>query len=129
MVAAVADVGWGVIVDHVLLDEHWVADAAATLGRFPLLAVAVRCPLAELQRRERDRGDRTVGQARAHFDTVHRWARHDRSSTRIRQVRSAGQQHQLGTADAAREDFGLRERVPRGPDTDRPVWITRMGDW
>ena len=77
MVAAATDAGWGVIVDHVLLDERWVADAASTLGRFPLLSVAVRCPLAELERRERDRGDRTVGQARAHFVTVHRWARHD----------------------------------------------------
>jgi chloramphenicol 3-O phosphotransferase len=77
MVAAAAETGWDVIVDHVLLDERWVADAATVLGRFPLFTVALRCPLAELQRRERDRGDRTVGQARAHFDTVHRWARHD----------------------------------------------------
>lgn len=71
MVAAAADTGWDVVVDHVLLDPRWVTDLAAVLGGYPLLAVGVRCRLDELERRERQRRDRTIGQARAHFDTVH----------------------------------------------------------
>lgn len=71
MVDAVATAGWDVIVDHVLLDPRWVADAEAVLGRHGLVKVAVRCPLDELRRRELARRDRTVGQAGAHFHTVH----------------------------------------------------------
>jgi chloramphenicol 3-O phosphotransferase len=77
MVAAAAAVGWGVLVDHVLLDRRWVADAAAVLGGYQLLSVGVRCPLAEVVRRERERRDRTLGQARAQFDVVHTHARYD----------------------------------------------------
>jgi chloramphenicol 3-O phosphotransferase len=77
MVAAAADVGWRVLVDHVLLDPHWVDDAAEVWGTYPLLSVGVRCPLDEVVRRERQRRDRTLGQARAHFDAVHAYARYD----------------------------------------------------
>ncbi|HRL14697.1 MAG TPA: hypothetical protein PKX07_22635, partial [Aggregatilineales bacterium] len=31
----------------------------------------IRCPLAVLEQRERDRKDRTLGQARAQFDVIH----------------------------------------------------------
>jgi chloramphenicol 3-O phosphotransferase len=71
MVAGLADLGWDVVVDHVLLDPGWVRDAAAALATYPLLSVGVHCPLDELIRREATRGDRTLGQARAHFATVH----------------------------------------------------------
>jgi chloramphenicol 3-O phosphotransferase len=71
MVAGLADLGWDVVVDHVLLDPGWVRDAAAALAPYPLLSVGLHCPLDELIRREATRGDRTLGQARAHFATVH----------------------------------------------------------
>jgi chloramphenicol 3-O phosphotransferase len=77
MVATVAEAGWDVIVDHVLLDPRWVADAAEVLGAHPLLSVGLRCPLPELVRREQARRDRTLGQARAQHATVHAWARYD----------------------------------------------------
>jgi chloramphenicol 3-O phosphotransferase len=71
MVAGLAELGWDVVVDHVLLDAGWVRDAATVLAPYPLLSVGVHCPLDELIRRESARGDRTLGQARAHFETVH----------------------------------------------------------
>ncbi|MBD0323919.1 MAG: hypothetical protein ICV72_11120 [Aldersonia sp.] len=77
IVAATAAVGWHVLIDHVLLDPRWVDDAAEAWGRYPLLSVGVRCPLDEVVRRERQRCDRTLGQARAHFDAVHAYARYD----------------------------------------------------
>ena len=77
MVASAAGAGWGVVVDHVLLDPRWVADAASAFRPYAVLSVAVRCPLDELVRRERERRDRTVGQARAHFDVAHAYARYD----------------------------------------------------
>jgi chloramphenicol 3-O phosphotransferase len=76
-VAALADQGFDVVVDHVLLSPAWVADAAAAFGDRPVLSVGVRCPLAEVIRREAARGDRTLGQARAQFDVVHSYAAYD----------------------------------------------------
>lgn len=76
-VAALAGQGFDVVVDHVLLSPDWVADAAAALRGFPVLSVGVRCPLAEVVRREAARADRTLGQARAQFETVHAYAGYD----------------------------------------------------
>jgi len=71
MIAALAQTGNNVIVDHVLLDPAWVRECATVIGRFPALLVGVYCPLAVVEQRERDRQDRTLGQARAQFHKVH----------------------------------------------------------
>ncbi|CAA9264948.1 MAG: hypothetical protein AVDCRST_MAG41-2595 [uncultured Corynebacteriales bacterium] len=76
-VAALAGEGFDVVVDHVLLSAGWVADAAAAWAGHPVLSVGVRCPLAEVVRREATRGDRTLGQARAQFVPVHAHAGYD----------------------------------------------------
>jgi chloramphenicol 3-O phosphotransferase len=77
MVAALAAQGFDVLVDHVLLDPSWVRDAAAAFTGHPVLSVGVRCPLPEVVRREATRGDRTLGQARAQFHSVHAHAGYD----------------------------------------------------
>lgn len=76
-VAALAGQGFDVVVDHVLLSPDWVLDAADALAGLPVLSVGVRCPLAEVIRREAARGDRTLGQARAQFESVHAYASYD----------------------------------------------------
>ena len=76
-VAALAGEGFDVVVDHVLLSPGWVADAAEALAARAVLSVGVRCPLAEVVRREAARGDRTLGQARAQLDVVHAYAGYD----------------------------------------------------
>ena len=43
----------------------------AVFAPYPLLSVGVRCPLDEVIRREAARRNRTLGQARAHFESVH----------------------------------------------------------
>ena len=70
-VAALAAAGNRLIVDDVLLDPAWLRDWVEVLAPFPVLFVGVRCPLHVVERRERERGDRAVGQARGHFGTVH----------------------------------------------------------
>ena len=70
-VAAIAASGVSVIVDHVLLETAWL-DACRTLWQdLDWLFVGVRCPLAVVEQRERDRQDRTIGQAAAQFAVVH----------------------------------------------------------
>lgn len=76
-VAALAGQGFDVLVDHVLLDPSWVRDAGSAFAGLPVLSVGVRCPLAEVVRREAARRDRTLGQARAQFHSVHAYAGYD----------------------------------------------------
>ena len=77
MVASLADSGLSVIVDHVLLEEAWLPDLAHRLSGHEVLFVGVRCPLDVVIERERERRDRTIGQAAAQFDVVHRACGYD----------------------------------------------------
>lgn len=70
-VAALAQAGNNVIVDHVLLDPRWVEECACLFRNLPACFVGVYCPLDVVEQRERERQDRTLGQARAQFDKVH----------------------------------------------------------
>lgn len=63
--------GWNVVADHVLVEPAWAADCARRFAPLPAWLVAVRCPLAVLEERERSRRNRTLGQARAQFERVH----------------------------------------------------------
>jgi len=71
MVAALAAEGHDVIVDHVLLEPDWLPDLGARVAA-DLFVVGVRCPLEVVVERERDRKDRTIGQAAAMHDVIHR---------------------------------------------------------
>ena len=51
------------IVDHVLLEPGWLPDLAGRLAGHEVLFIGVHCPLEVVVERERERRDRTVGQA------------------------------------------------------------------
>ena len=70
-VGALAEAGLSVIVDHVVLESAWVDDMRACWRLLDWTFVGVRCPLAVVEQRERDRRDRTLGQAAAQFAVVH----------------------------------------------------------
>ncbi len=73
MVAGLAGEGNDVIVDAFLTEPWMVPSAAARLGDFPAYLAGLRCPVDELERRERERGDRFPGIARAFAETVHQY--------------------------------------------------------
>ncbi|MCL2363470.1 MAG: chloramphenicol phosphotransferase CPT family protein [Defluviitaleaceae bacterium] len=64
-----SDMGMNVIVDHALTncvlgkDPKALEECIALLNDAPVLFVHVTCPLDELRRREKERGDRQIGQA------------------------------------------------------------------
>jgi len=58
-----SDMGLNVIVDHVLEKREWLDECVEILHENPVLFVHVTCPLEELRRREKERGDRQIGQA------------------------------------------------------------------
>jgi chloramphenicol 3-O phosphotransferase len=74
---AFANAGNNLIVDHIIEQEQWMADLVQLLAPFDVFFVGVHCPLPELERRERHRGDRRIGDARTDFHSVHRFTEYD----------------------------------------------------
>ncbi|WP_306334634.1 chloramphenicol phosphotransferase CPT family protein [Streptomyces sp. KL118A] len=70
-IAAMAEVGNDVIVDHVLSEPWRLVDCLTVLPPEDVLFVGVRCSLDELVRREASRGDRPAGLAALQYDLVH----------------------------------------------------------
>jgi len=70
-VATLAASGLDVIVDDLIWDRRVLAAAVAALATSRVLFVAVRVPLDVAERRERERGDRGPGAARAFYHLVH----------------------------------------------------------
>ncbi|MGW1962680.1 chloramphenicol phosphotransferase CPT family protein [Streptomyces sp. NPDC001935] len=76
-IAAMAEVGNDVVVDHVLSERWRLLDCLSVLPAENVLFVGVHCPLEELERRERARGDRPPGLAAYQYDLVHRHGDYD----------------------------------------------------
>jgi chloramphenicol 3-O phosphotransferase len=76
-VSAVASAEVHVIVDDVLFEPQQLADWLCVLANHDVFFVGVRCRLAELESRERARGDREPGQARSQLGLVHVHDRYD----------------------------------------------------
>ena len=74
---AFAKAGNNLIVDHIIEQEQWMADLVRLLAPFDVFFVGEHCPLPELERRERHRGDRRIGEARTDFHFVHRFTEYD----------------------------------------------------
>ena len=64
-VAALASAGNDVIMDYPLSEQWRLDDLLQTLQGYDVTLVEVRCSPDELERRERNRGDRPVGLARS----------------------------------------------------------------
>src|SRR5262245_59892990 len=74
---AFARAGNNLIVDQIIDQEEWLADLVVLLAPFDVFFVGVHCALPELERRERQRGNRRPGEARRDFHTVHRFTEYD----------------------------------------------------
>lgn len=71
-VAAMAQAGNRVLLDHVLQEEVWLKDCLNRFASVQVIFIGVKCPLEELERRETERVDRQKGLAKYQFDKVHR---------------------------------------------------------
>lgn len=70
-IAGLARCGNNVLADHVLVEPRWVVECAALFADMPAYLIGVRCPLGVIEQRERDRADRTLGQAAKQIDRAH----------------------------------------------------------
>ena len=64
-----AAAGSDLIVEHIIEFRAWREDLARLLDGLDVFLVGVHCELAEIDRRERDRGDRRIGEGRSHVET------------------------------------------------------------
>jgi chloramphenicol 3-O phosphotransferase len=64
--------GENVIVDTVIENHHenWLKECVELLHDMPITFVKVNCPLHELERRELERGDRDIGQAKGQLSNM-----------------------------------------------------------
>lgn len=75
-----SDIGINTIVDHVLLKDQGkkynitnldnLGECVTLLHEYPVLFVHVICPLDELRRREKGRGDRDIGQSESQLSEL-----------------------------------------------------------
>jgi chloramphenicol 3-O phosphotransferase len=69
-----SDLGYNCIVDQVFLNTDTEGDllplCVQVLDGYPVVFVRVNCSIAELERRELQRGDRTIGQARSQLPLI-----------------------------------------------------------
>ncbi|WP_436736276.1 chloramphenicol phosphotransferase CPT family protein [Streptomyces sp. BBFR102] len=70
-VAGMAAAGNDIVVDHVLSEPWRLRDCLDLFVPEDVVLVGVHCPLPELERRERARGDRPAGLAARQFSRVH----------------------------------------------------------
>lgn len=71
VIEALSRSGIDVIADHVLVEDRWWRDCAELFSALPAYLVGVRCPLGIVEQWEKNRLDRTWGQARVQYGVVH----------------------------------------------------------
>ncbi|MEM9715458.1 MAG: AAA family ATPase [Pseudomonadota bacterium] len=70
-IAAYADAGNHLIIEHIFDTEGWITQLKTLLAAHEVIFIGVHCPLAVLEDRERARGDRVIGSAAEDFHKVH----------------------------------------------------------
>ena len=68
-IAAFAFAGNDLLVEHIIEEQSWVHDLTRLLSPFDVFWVGVHAPIEEIERRERARGDRTLGEGLYHLKT------------------------------------------------------------
>jgi chloramphenicol 3-O phosphotransferase len=76
---ALAEAGNDLIVEHVIEFQAWRDELGRLLAHLDVFLVGVHCDLDELDRRERTRGDRRIGEGRSHIesDRIHTFGPYD----------------------------------------------------
>jgi chloramphenicol 3-O phosphotransferase len=76
-IPALAEAGNNLVVEHIVETADWMQRLLRLLSALEVFFVGVHCPLPELERRERARGDRRVGDAKADFEITHTFCIYD----------------------------------------------------
>ena len=74
---ALTRAGNNLVVDYIIETQEQLQQLSQRLVGLDVFFVGVHCPLGELERREQQRGDRRLGDARRDFETVHSFSAYD----------------------------------------------------
>ncbi len=76
---AFAWAGNDLIVEHIIEFPAWRRDLAHHLAGLDVYLIGVHCALDEIDRREKERGDRRIGEGRTHVtaDAIHTFGPYD----------------------------------------------------
>ena len=76
---ALAWAGNDLIVEHIIEFASWRRDLAELLGGLDVYLIGVHCDPDEIDRREQDCGDRSIGEGRSHVETdrIHTFGPYD----------------------------------------------------
>jgi chloramphenicol 3-O phosphotransferase len=74
---ALAQAGNNLVIDYIIETQAQLDTLVQRLGHLDVFLVGVYCPLPELERREKLRGDRGEGDAQKDFQTVHTFTTYD----------------------------------------------------
>jgi chloramphenicol 3-O phosphotransferase len=66
-----SDSGINLVVDQILHNDDTLRDCLSTLEGYPVYFVGVHCPQNDLEKREKERGDRTIGLSKKQLKFVH----------------------------------------------------------
>jgi len=75
--AALASAGNNIVVDYIIETQDQLDQLVYLLAPFDVFYVGLHCPLPELERRERQRGDRRIGDARRDHELVNHFGPYD----------------------------------------------------
>ncbi|HNM35551.1 MAG TPA: hypothetical protein PKI33_00740, partial [Anaerolineales bacterium] len=76
-IAAAASRGNNILADHVFVEKAWVGECATLFAGTNAYLIGLYCPLEVLEQREKDRKDRTLGQAKMQYDIIHKFTQYD----------------------------------------------------
>lgn len=76
-IAAAASRGNNILADHVFVEKAWMDECTELFSETNAYLVGLTCPLEILEQREKDRKDRTLGQAKLQYDVIHKYTQYD----------------------------------------------------
>jgi chloramphenicol 3-O phosphotransferase len=76
-IPALAQAGNHLVVEHIVESRECMNRLLFLLADFDVFFVGLHCPLEELERRERERGNRRIGEAKADAEVTHTFGLYD----------------------------------------------------
>lgn len=73
-----ANSGIYLLIEHIVEKQEWFDDLIEILNPYTVFYIGVTCPISEIERREKQRGDRYIGEGKSHIeDGIHTWSDYD----------------------------------------------------
>jgi chloramphenicol 3-O phosphotransferase len=74
---ALSRAGNNLIIEHIVETSDWMNRLVRLLAHLDVFFAGVHCSLSERERRERERGDRRIGEAKLDYETTHTFGIYD----------------------------------------------------